>query len=89
MRVEYVLGPAVTMVDNGTDVAVVGLSQVAVFFPQQVDRSFVFASLWPGDTGRKQARSSGGERYIDTVEVGGSKPPAPTNLILEQRCVST
>ena len=25
-----------------------------------------------------QARSSGGERYLDTVEVGGSKPPAPT-----------
>jgi hypothetical protein len=24
-----------------------------------------------------QARSSGGERYLDTVEVGGSKPPAP------------
>ena len=27
---------------------------------------------------RTQARSSGGERYLDTVEVGGSKPPAPT-----------
>jgi hypothetical protein len=26
---------------------------------------------------RLQARSSGGERYLDTVEVGGSKPPAP------------
>jgi hypothetical protein len=25
-----------------------------------------------------QARSSGGERYLDTVEVGGSKPPGPT-----------
>ena len=25
-----------------------------------------------------QARSSGVERYIDTVEVGGSKPPVPT-----------
>ena len=25
-----------------------------------------------------QARSSGGERYLDTVEVGGSRPPAPT-----------
>ena len=25
-----------------------------------------------------QARSSGGERYLDTVEVGGSNPPAPT-----------
>jgi hypothetical protein len=25
-----------------------------------------------------QARSSGGERYPDTVEVGGSRPPAPT-----------
>ena len=27
---------------------------------------------------RLQARSSGGERYLDAVEVGGSKPPAPT-----------
>lgn len=27
-----------------------------------------------------QARSSGGERYLDTVEVGGSRPPAPTIL---------
>ena len=26
----------------------------------------------------KQACSSGGERYLDTVEVGGSKPPMPT-----------
>ena len=26
-----------------------------------------------------QARSSAGERYLDVVEVGGSKPPAPTN----------
>ena len=26
----------------------------------------------------KQARSSGGERYLDAVEVGGSIPPAPT-----------
>ena len=25
-----------------------------------------------------QARSSGGERYLDTVEVGGSTPPEPT-----------
>lgn len=25
----------------------------------------------------KKARSSGVERYLDTVEVGGSKPPAP------------
>ena len=29
-----------------------------------------------------QARSSGGERYPDTVEVGGSNPPVPTMLIL-------
>jgi hypothetical protein len=30
-----------------------------------------------------KARSSGGERYLDTVEVGGSKPPGPTikNLV--------
>ena len=28
--------------------------------------------------GSIQARSSGGERYLDTVEVGGSIPPAPT-----------
>jgi hypothetical protein len=28
-------------------------------------------------TGKMKARSSGGERYLDTVEVGGSKPPAP------------
>ena len=27
-----------------------------------------------------QARSSVGERYLDMVEVGGSKPPVPTNL---------
>jgi hypothetical protein len=26
----------------------------------------------------QQARSSGGERYLDTVEVGGSIPPGPT-----------
>ncbi len=25
-----------------------------------------------------KARSSGGERYLDTVEVGGSKPLVPT-----------
>lgn len=29
----------------------------------------------------KQACSSGGERYLDTVEVGGSKPPTPTKVI--------
>ena len=29
----------------------------------------------------KKARSSVGERYPDTVEVGGSIPPAPTNFI--------
>ena len=28
-----------------------------------------------------QACSSGGERYLDTVEVGGSKPPTPTSAI--------
>ena len=27
-----------------------------------------------------KARSSGGERYLDAVEVGGSKPPVPTTL---------
>lgn len=27
---------------------------------------------------RAKARSSGGERYLDAVEVGGSKPPVPT-----------
>ena len=27
-----------------------------------------------------QAHSSGVERYLDTVEVGGSKPPAPMNM---------
>ena len=27
-----------------------------------------------------QARSSGVERYLDTVEVGGSKPPVPTRI---------
>ncbi len=26
----------------------------------------------------EKARSSGGERYLDAVEVGGSKPPVPT-----------
>ncbi len=31
----------------------------------------------PSVAGQTQARSSGGERYLDTVEVGGSKPPAP------------
>ena len=31
----------------------------------------------PSLAGHMQARSSGGERYLDTVEVGGSKPPAP------------
>jgi hypothetical protein len=30
---------------------------------------------------RDKARSSGGERYLDTVEVGGSKPPVPTMKI--------
>ena len=34
---------------------------------------------------RLQARSSGGERYLDTVEVGGSKPPAPTTRYEETR----
>ena len=29
-----------------------------------------------------QARSSVGERYLDTVEVGGSIPPVPTILIM-------
>ncbi len=28
-----------------------------------------------------QARSSGGERYLDAVEVGGSKPPVPTMVL--------
>lgn len=32
-----------------------------------------------------QARSSGGERYLDTVEVGGSRPPAPTIKLLVTR----
>ena len=27
---------------------------------------------------REKARSSGGERFLDTEEVGGSKPPGPT-----------
>jgi hypothetical protein len=29
---------------------------------------------------RSKARSSGGERYLDTVEVDGSRPSAPTTL---------
>ena len=32
-----------------------------------------------------QARSSAGERYLDTVEVGGSTPPAPTNFVLKAK----
>ena len=28
-----------------------------------------------------KARSSGGERYLDAVEVGGSKPPVPTIIV--------
>ena len=36
-----------------------------------------------------QARSSGVERYIDTVEVGGSKPPVPTIPFLEKRFILT
>ena len=28
-----------------------------------------------------QARSSGGERFLDTEEAGGSRPPAPTITI--------
>ncbi len=31
---------------------------------------------------RLQARSSVGERYLDTVEVGGSKPPGPTMIVI-------
>ncbi len=31
-----------------------------------------------------QACSSGGERYLDTVEVGGSKPPMPTRNIAHE-----
>ena len=31
-----------------------------------------------------QARSSGGERYLDTVEVGGSKPPGPTMITITE-----
>jgi hypothetical protein len=27
---------------------------------------------------RLKARSSGGERFLDTEEVGGSRPPGPT-----------
>lgn len=27
---------------------------------------------------REKARSSGGERFLDTEEVGGSRPPGPT-----------
>ena len=30
-----------------------------------------------------QARSSVGERYLDTVEVGGSIPPVPTITMIE------
>lgn len=33
---------------------------------------------------KAQARSSGGERYLDTVEVGGSKPPGPTMTYLRK-----
>ena len=29
----------------------------------------------------KQARSSGGERYLDTVEVRGSNPRVPTMIL--------
>ena len=32
-----------------------------------------------------QARSSVGEHYLDTVGVGGSIPPAPTNNLLNKR----
>ena len=38
-----------------------------------------------------QARSSGVERYLDTVEVGGSKPPVPTMMIFSTHlfCISS
>jgi hypothetical protein len=39
------------------------------------DRNMVFYT-------QLKARSSGGERYLDTVEVGGSKPPGPTMILL-------
>lgn len=29
-----------------------------------------------------QARSSGGERYLDAVEAGGSRPPVPTGRMM-------
>ena len=38
---------------------------------------FVLASK-----GGLKARSSGGERYLDAVEVGGSRPPVPTIMVL-------
>lgn len=36
-----------------------------------------------------QARSSAGERYLDTVEVGGSTPPAPTILVIKAKSPAT
>ena len=35
-----------------------------------------------------QARSSGGERYLDTVEVVGSNPIVPTNYNKELRNIA-
>lgn len=39
---------------------------------------FALVSWYLGNPFWMKARSSGGERYLDTVEVGGSRPPAPT-----------
>jgi hypothetical protein len=35
-----------------------------------------------------KARSSGGERYLDTVEVDGSRPSAPTTQLRASACLS-
>ena len=36
-----------------------------------------------------KARSSGGERYLDAVEVSGSKPPVPTIIVNSEIDLST
>jgi hypothetical protein len=35
-----------------------------------------------------KARSSGGERYLDTVEVDGSRPSAPTTQLRASACLT-
>ncbi len=46
--------------------------------PRFLDKEAWFSLIFPIQTMTDKARSSGGERFPDTEEVGGSIPPVPT-----------